>query len=73
MATSAWRRLGFQGFTRRSIWTAEFADGEWTDQRMALIPDDYDNIRAMSQGYASADYYGMGLMPAGAGMVGFLW
>jgi hypothetical protein len=63
----------FQGFTRRSIWTAEFADGEWTDQRMALIPDDYDNIRAMSQGYASADYYGMGLMPAGAGMVGFLW
>lgn len=63
----------FQGFTRRSIWNAEFTDGQWSDQRMALIPDDYDNVRAMSQGYASADYYGMGLMPAGEGMVGFLW
>jgi hypothetical protein len=64
----------FQGFTRRSIWNAEFQDGQWSDQRMALIPDDFDNVRAMSQGgYASADYYGMGLMPAGHGMVGFLW
>ena len=63
----------FQGFTRRSIWNAEFKDGEWTDQHMALIPDDYDNVRAMSQGFAGADYYGMGLMPAGNGMVGFLW
>jgi len=63
----------FQGFTRRSIWNAEFKDGEWTDQHMALIPDDYDNVRAMSHSYGSADYYGMGLMPAGNGMVGFLW
>lgn len=63
----------FQGFTRRSIWEAGFENGQWTDQHMALIPDDYDNVRAMSQGYAGADYYGMGLMPAGQGMVGFLW
>lgn len=63
----------FQGIARRSIWSAEFKDGKWSDQHMALIPDDYDNIRAMAEGYASADYYGMGMMPAGEGMVGFLW
>lgn len=46
--------------------------GEGYDH-VALLPDEYDNICAQMRGYASCDYYGMGLMPAGSGTVGFLW
>lgn len=63
----------FQGTYRRLIYNAEFRDGQWSDAHMALVPDDYDNIRAMTTGFASADYYGMGMMAAGTGMVGFIW
>jgi hypothetical protein len=58
---------------RRSIWNAEGRDGRWSDAVCAFVPDDYDDVAAMARGYASADYYGMGMMPAGSGTVGFLW
>lgn len=58
---------------RRSIWMADLIDGEWSTERCALVPDEYDDICAISRGYASGDYYGMGMMPAGSGTVGFIW
>lgn len=62
------------GFRRRSIWNAELRDGQWSDEaHAALLPDEFDDICAMARGYASGDYYGMGMMPAGQGTVGFLW
>ena len=61
------------GFARRSIWNAELKDGDWSGARSALVPDEYDDLCAATRGYASGDYYGMGMMPAGTGTVGFLW
>ncbi len=61
------------GFPRRSIWNAELREGAWSEAHAALVPDEYADIAAGARGYASADYYGMGMMPAGQGTVGFLW
>ena len=61
------------GFMRRSIWNAELRDGIWSDAHSALVPDEYDDTCAAVRGFASGDYYGMGMMPAGTGTVGFLW
>jgi len=58
---------------RRSIHTAEFKDGSYRDAVSALYPDDFDDVCALSRGHVSCDYYGMGLLPAGSGTVGFLW
>ncbi len=58
---------------RRSIWTADLRDGIWSDAVSALLPDEFDDICAMSRGFVSGDYYGMGMMPAGSGTVGFIW
>ncbi len=61
------------GVVRRSIWESEYRDGDWGEPRSVLVPDSYDDIRAQAHGYAIGDYYGMGMMPAGQGMVGFPW
>jgi len=61
------------GFRRRSIWQASYRDSGWGGARSALLPDEYDDVSASMRGFASADYYGMGLMPAGSGTAGFLW
>ena len=61
------------GIPRRSIWNAELRAGRWSEAHSALLPDEYDDIAAGSRGFASGDYYGMGMMPAGSGTVGFLW
>ena len=58
---------------RRSIWEASMRDGEWTDGHSALVPDEFDDVCAVARGFASGDYYGMGMMPAGSGTVGFIW
>ncbi len=62
-----------RGIPRRSIWNAELRDGRWSEAHAALMPDEYDDIAAAARGFVSGDYYGMGMMPAGAGTVGFLW
>ena len=62
-----------RGFSRRAIWTATLQDGVWSRPRSALIPDDFDDVAALARGYASGDYYGMGMLPAGRGTVGFVW
>jgi len=63
-----WMRMG-----RRSIHTAEFRDGAYSDAVSALYPDEFDDICAATRGFHSCDYYGMGMLPAGQGLVGFLW
>jgi len=63
----------YNKFLRRSIWTAEHRDGQWSSAHAALIPDEFDDICAMREGFATGDYYGMGFLPAGSGTVGFLW
>src|SRR6185503_12821404 len=58
---------------RRSIYTAQYAGGEYSDSSSALLPDEFDDVCAVTRGHASCDYYGMGMLPAGSGTVGFLW
>jgi hypothetical protein len=62
-----------QRIDRRCIHTAEYRHGEWSEPVSALYPEEYDDIAAMARGYASCDYYGMGMLPSGSGTVGFLW
>jgi hypothetical protein len=57
---------------RRSVWEATLRDGIWSAPVSALVPDEFDDICAMSRGFVSGDYYGMGMMPAGQSTVGFL-
>lgn len=63
----------YRSLPRRSIWNAGFEDGKWTEQHRALVPDDFDDVSAMTRGFASADYYGMGLQAASQSAVGFIW
>jgi len=58
---------------RRSIHTAEFKAGDYSDAVSALYADEFDDVCAAVRGHASGDYYGMGMMAAGSGTVGFLW
>ena len=58
---------------RRSIWEATLRAGKWSDPISALLPDEFDDVCAAARGFASGDYYGMGMMPAGSGTVGFIW
>jgi hypothetical protein len=63
----------YGGINRRAIWTADLRDGAWGDPVCALVPDDFDDVAAIARGHNSSDYYGMAMMPAGSGTVGFLW
>lgn len=58
---------------RRCINMAEYRNGQFSESHAALYPDEFDDVCAVSRGFRSADYYGMGMMPAGRGTVGFLW
>jgi hypothetical protein len=64
-------RVGGRG--RRAIWISEGDSGQWPQASAALVPDEFDDVCAMRQGFIGGDYYGMGMMPAGQGTVGFLW
>ena len=63
-----WLRIG-----RRSIHTAECRNGVYSDAVSALYADEFDDICAVTRGFHSCDYYGMGMLAAGQGAVGFLW
>ncbi|MBT3273268.1 MAG: hypothetical protein HN368_08950 [Spirochaetales bacterium] len=67
------RHLRIGGIPRRTIWNAEQLDGEWSQDCAALLPDEFDDTSAISRGFVSGDYYGMGMMAAGQGTVGFIW
>ena len=58
---------------RRSIAEASLRDGVWSADHLALVPDEYDDVCAAARGFATSDYYGMGMMPSGQGTVGFIW
>ncbi len=62
-----------QRIDRRLVHTAELHQHGGSPAVSALYPDEYDDVVAMHHGHASTDYYGMGLLPAGHGMLGFLW
>jgi hypothetical protein len=73
-ATVAMKRtIPLSRIARRAIWTADFRKGEYGQAVSALLPDEFDDVAAVARGCVSGDYYGMGLMPAGQGMLGFLW
>ncbi|MBS3761735.1 MAG: hypothetical protein KGZ25_00400, partial [Planctomycetes bacterium] len=73
-AQVALKRLArYRGIPRRAIWEGAVVDGEPQPCRRALVPDDFDDVAAAARGFASGDYYGMGMQPAGQGTVGFLW
>jgi len=61
-----------RGIPRRSIWSSDIVDGQWSEPVMALIPDDFDDVAAHARGFASGDYYSMGMLPAGNGTVAFV-
>ncbi len=61
------------GIRRRCIRTAAYRGGCYTPSVYALAPDEYDDLAARQRGFISGDYYGMGLLPAGQGVAGFLW
>jgi hypothetical protein len=63
----------YRSVPRRSIWTAGFENGVWTREHRALVPDDFDDVCALTRGFASADYYGMGMQAASQSAVGFIW
>jgi len=67
------RAIYVGGFMRRSFWTAEQHNGVWTTPASTFIPDEFDDTLAIGRGYRSADYYGMGMMPAAQANVAFIW
>jgi len=58
---------------RRSIHTAQYRQGQYSEHVSALYPDEYTDVAAMQRGFFSGDYYGMAMMAAGQGTVGFVW
>lgn len=58
---------------RRVIHTAQCIDGQYSSLSSALYPDEFDDVCAATRGHFTGDYYGMAMMPAGLGTVGFVW
>ena len=67
------RNPRYHGIPRRAFWNAELVGGKWSESWRALVPDDFDDVCAMTRGFSSGDYYGMAMLPAGRSTVGFLW
>ena len=67
------RNVRAGGIRRRAIWNADLVDGRWQPASCALVPDAFDDTSALARGFASGDYYGMGMQPAGTGTAGFIW
>ncbi|OPZ87860.1 MAG: hypothetical protein BWY76_00252 [bacterium ADurb.Bin429] len=66
------RNPRYHGIPRRAVWNAELVNGQWSDCWRALVPDDFDDVCAIARGYASGDYYGLSMQPAGMATAGFL-
>lgn len=61
------------GICRRTVWSAETANGRWGETSCAMIPDEFDDTLALAKGHVSSDYYKMSLMAAaGESAVGFM-
>lgn len=72
--TALKRMVFFRSVRRRAIWTVASRSNQWEGTpQQALMPDDFDDLSAVQHGAHVGDYYGMGMFPAGNGMVSFLW
>jgi hypothetical protein len=60
------------GLIRRAWACATFRDGQWGEPVQTFVPDEADDAAAVHHGYISADYYAIGMLPAGDGIVGFV-
>jgi hypothetical protein len=65
------RRFG--GMSRRIFHDAHFVEGEYRNDYLSLVPDEYDDFRAKQVGGIAGDYYGMGWAPAPNTTFGLLW
>lgn len=63
----------YHGVNRRCISISTMQDGRWSAPVSAIIPDEFDDAVARMHGFASGDYYGMGLMPTEDILFGFIW
>jgi hypothetical protein len=63
----------YRNLPRRAIWGASCHQGQWSDASRAIVPDDFDDVAAIGRGFASGDYYGMGMQAAAGATVGFIW
>jgi len=61
------------GLPRRTFRTSRWTRESVTQPVIALVPDEFDDVVAVSRGFNSADYYGAGLLPTPGVTVGFLW
>ncbi|MCC7263143.1 MAG: hypothetical protein IT369_11550 [Candidatus Latescibacteria bacterium] len=64
------RRYG--AMWRRDIYTSEGRGGQYTPEVPALIPDDYDDIRARTFGAQTCDYYYMSWFPQPDQLIGLV-
>ena len=62
-----------RGIPRRVHWTSQWTRQAFTEPESAFVPDEFDDVVAVANGFNSADYYGVGLMPTPGATVGFLW
>jgi len=62
-----------RGVPRRCWFSSEWTRQGATAPVSALVPDEFDDVAAVSRGFNSGDYYGVGLMPTPGPVVGFLW
>ena len=62
-----------RGIPRRVHWTSRWTRDSFTEPESALVPDEFDDVVAVANGFNSADYYGVGLFPTPGATIGFLW
>lgn len=57
---------------RRSWWEVSREGDVWSEKKLAIIADDFEDVAAMSRGYRSGDYNGVALMDVGNSTIGFV-
>jgi len=60
------------GLYRRWFGIAEYRQEQWTQPVSAFVPDEFDDVCALTRGYASGDYYQVNFLPAGSGTVALI-
>ena len=61
------------GIKRRALAHAYLDGGRYTNWQWSILPDQFDDLTAMTRGFVSADYYGMAMQHAEEATIGFIW